>query len=95
MVELIVIFLLLITVVTPVIFFAGERRRTKKLAKEIEKARHQAEEVAAVEQENPEGTADQRGTRRAVTFVDGKFDFHNLDREDGEKPDHDPRKMFK
>lgn len=96
MVELIIIFLLLITVVTPVLYFAGERRRTRKLVKEIERARHQAEAMAvAEEQESSSGDKEQRGSRRAVTFVDGKFDFHELDRDDGEKPDKDPRKNFK
>lgn len=95
MVELIVILLFVVTIVTPLLYFAGEKRRNKKVMREIEKAKHQAEELSAAEAEKNEHEAEQHGTRRTVTFVDGKFDFHNLDRDDGEKHDHDPRNMFK
>ena len=94
MVELIVIVLFLVTVVTPVLYFAGARRRSRKVEREIEKARHQAEEAAA-EKQGAEQTTEQRGIRRMVSFKDGKFDYHDLDRDDNEQHDHDPRNMFK
>lgn len=94
MVELIVVILFLLLVVTPLLYFAGARRRSRKVEKEIEKARHQAEE-AAVENQGTEQTAEPHGTRRSVRFKDGKFDFQNLDRDDQDGHDHDPRNMFK
>lgn len=96
MVELIVIVLFLLTVVIPILYFAGARRRTRKVEREIEKARHQAEGAAA-EDQGAEHTGEPRGVRRMVAFKDGKFDYENLDqgRDDEEKHDHDPRNMFK
>ncbi len=96
MVELIVVLLLLLTVVTPILYFAGARRRTRKVEREIEKARHQAE-VQAAENQGTDQTDEPQGIRRMVSFKDGKFDYKDLDhnRDDEEKHDHDPRNMFK
>lgn len=95
MVELIIVILFLLVVVTPLLYFAGARRRSRKVEKEIERARHQAEEVAAAESQGVEQAPEQRGIRRSVTFKDGKFDFHDLDRDEKGDHDHDPRNMFK